>query len=100
MMGTISMPYRVCYAERVKSQLRELWQTSSAAGIGDEVAKAIQTIESRLVMDPLTFGEASHHLGVLDLEVRRGAVAPLLVYYAVDEDQHIVYALRFMLLPR
>jgi hypothetical protein len=80
------MPYRVCSSERAKSQLRELLQASSAAGIGDEAAEAVKVIDRRLKRDPLTFGEASHHLRVLDLEVRSGAVAPLIVYYAVDED--------------
>jgi hypothetical protein len=44
-------------------------------------------------------GRTSHHLRLLDLEVRIGVVAPLVVYYAVREDQQLVFALAFKLLP-
>lgn len=61
------------------------------SGVGAAFVAAFRGIVERLRTDPLVFGEPSYRLPALQLQVRRGAISPLLVDYAVHEEQHLVF---------
>jgi len=48
-------------------------------------------IGDRLRTDPLVFGEPLFRLPALELFIRQGAVAPLVVNYGVHEERRLVF---------
>jgi hypothetical protein len=90
-------PYRVIGAERVVNTLRGLKRLADAAGEGSKFLSSAKRIIDRLATDLLEFGEPRFDLQHMQLQVRVGVYGNLTVQYAVDEERHIVYILKFML---
>ena len=92
--------FRVIYSELVRTSLRDLFAQARQAGNFAEVVTAVRTIHGRLQTQPLVFGEPQATYQHLGLQGRQGAVRPLMVYYAVDEQRRRVYVLvPLLLLP-
>ena len=53
--------------------------------------QAMKTIHRMLVNDPLGFGEPLYRLAVLRLQVRMAVVGPLVIDFAVHEEQRVVF---------
>lgn len=90
--------YRVVLSDQVKSVVESLHAVARQSGVGPAFVAAFRAIAERLRTDPLVFGEPSFRLPALQLHVRRGAVSPLLVDYAVHEEQHLVFVQVFKIL--
>jgi hypothetical protein len=98
--GSAAVPYRVVYPEVVRQDLMRLGETARQLGFSGEFASAVKTVDARLRLAPLEFGEALYTLRHLGLEMRAAAVFLLGVRYAVDEARRIVYVLEVNLLGR
>jgi hypothetical protein len=94
-----SVPYRVVYSQRVRSEFRELHHRAAARGFGDKVLDAAKQIDARLRLYP-QFGQPLRDLATPGETVWLGIVAPLAVQYVIDENKHIVFVLApFKALP-
>jgi hypothetical protein len=71
--------------------LRQLWRRASRSGRGEAVTAAFRQIVERLQRDPTEAGEPSYRLPVLQMQVRRMVVRPLVVDFAVCEDRPVVF---------
>jgi hypothetical protein len=94
-------PYRVVYSELCRHETRDLLIRARAKGHFNEIAQAVQGINTRLEWIPLDFGQPLKDYVHLGIKEHIGVVAPLVVKYGVDEARHVVYvALPFGLLPK
>ncbi len=82
----------------IAKSLKQLQKRAKAQGRGEQVLSAIRSIWRRLSNDPLEFGEPLYRLPALQLQVRHGAIGPLLVYFAVHEDKPLAFIKGVMLL--
>jgi hypothetical protein len=83
--------YDVQMSQRTMTEVKQLHAQAAAAGKGVRFIAAFRQIIEQLRTTPLTFGEVLYHLPALRLVVCQGAVAPLLVDYAVHEDRPVVF---------
>lgn len=90
--------YVVVIAKSVQKALQTLYQQAMEKGTKDQFSSAARAIDERLKTDPLGWGEPTYHLQFMGLQVRLGVIPPLAVLFAVDENRHIVYVMRFTLL--
>jgi hypothetical protein len=79
----------------VADQLKAIYRCARAVGRAAEVAAAARQIHRRLRTDPRTFGEPTAHYAALRLDLRRAAVAPLVVYYGVHQAAPEVFVREF-----
>ncbi len=68
------------------------------AGKGEKFLAAYRHIVERLRTDPLIFGEGQYCLPTLELLIRQAVVSPIVVDYAVHEDQRLVFIRGFKVL--
>ena len=66
---------------------------------GEAFLTSFQTISQRLTHDAREFGEPLYRLPALKLQVRHGIVGPLMVYFAVHDDEPLVLVKGAALLP-
>ena len=59
----------------------------------------IRRIWQQLSLNPVEFGEPLYRLPALRLQVRHGAVGPLLIHFAVHENRPLVFIKSVTLLP-
>ena len=59
---------------------------------------AFRTIRRRLLHDPDVFGEPLYHLHGKPTEIRHGAIAPLVVVFALYREQKVVWLFNAWLL--
>lgn len=85
-----STPYRVSMSHQTRAVLKQLHLQAAHAGTGHRFLAALRQILQRLRSDPLTFGEPYYRLPVLKLLIRQAVVSPLVVDYAVHEEQPVV----------
>jgi hypothetical protein len=71
--------------------IKQLKQLAEQLGMGSHVRTALKKIAHRLRTDPLNFGEMVKHLPNLRLLVHHAVVYPLVLRFAVHEEQPIVY---------
>ncbi len=90
--------YRVTISAATKAVFDQLHVEAIEAGIGSQFVAAFRQIAARLRDDPLTFGEPRYRLPALRLLVCEGMIAPLVVNFAVHEDQPLVFIRSFRLL--
>lgn len=90
--------YRVVFSEAVRQQLHDLHRRAAEKGLGDKVLAAARAIVARLESDPLEFGEQRYRLRGLQLRVRDGVYAPLVVRYGVRQKQRVVFVSKFSVL--
>jgi len=83
--------YRVHLSGLIARKLRQIQRRASLEGRGQEVLEAYREIVRRLERDPWSFGEPVYRLPALRLQIRRAAVRPLLIDFAVSEDWLIVF---------
>jgi hypothetical protein len=62
-----------------------------AEGRGHEFLIALKSITERLETDPTVLGEPAYRLAGLRLQVRTCVVRPLVVDFAVHEEQPVVF---------
>jgi hypothetical protein len=79
--------------------LKEVQKRAKEQGRGESVLSAIRSIWQRLSFHPVEFGEPLYRLPALRLQVRHGAIGPLLIYFAVHEDKPLVFIKSVVLLP-
>lgn len=84
-------PYRVDCSVVMAVRFRKLQQEAKQRGNGDMFLSAMKEIGQRLQNDPLEAGEPLYRLPALRLRIRSIAVRPLVVDYAVSEDQPLVF---------
>lgn len=82
-------------AATLKKLQRQAWRERR----GEAFLTAFQAISARLIPDPMGFGEPLYHLPALRLQVRHGIMRPLMVYFAVHEDEPLVFIKGVTLLP-
>jgi hypothetical protein len=83
---------------QTKADVKQLHRQAILAGAGQQFLAAFQQIVDRLRKDPLTFGEPLYRLPVLKLAVRKAVLSPLVVDYAVHEEQPLVFIRGFKIL--
>lgn len=71
--------------------LRQIQKQASREGRGEAVLKAFRQIVHRLRHDPFGLGEPLFHLPALRLQVRCVVVRPLVIDFAVNKDQSLVF---------
>jgi hypothetical protein len=98
MSGPEERPYEIDWSSSVARHWKRLLGQASRKHRLKRFMASARSIVERLKSEPLIFGEILGHLPHLGLEVRVGAVAPLTVTYAVDEEKHVVYLRSFTLL--
>src|SRR5262249_19029770 len=76
--------FQVTLSKQVAQETKELIKEASAAGLKDQVLRALREINDRLKKDANGFGEPRYDLKELGLQVRVGVVAPCAVYYGVN----------------
>jgi hypothetical protein len=93
-------PFRdaVPMPQQDRALLRQRHQQAIEEGTGNAFLSAFRQIVERLHQDPLSFGEPLYHLPALRLLVRQAVVLPLVVDYAVHEDQPLVFIRGFKVL--
>lgn len=90
--------YRVVLSGQVRDKLKDLYRRAKGQGRGTRVLSAVKQIVAFLRMRALWFGEPRFTLHDLNLEVRVGAVEPVVVVYGVHKEQRIVFVRNFLLL--
>jgi hypothetical protein len=90
--------YQVVMSEQTKANLKQLHQQALQTGMGQRFLDALRQIVNQLRETPLKFGEPLYRLPTLHLSVRQGIIAPLIVDYAVHEDQPLVFINGFKVL--
>jgi hypothetical protein len=91
--------YQVLSSASISKNVRRLYRQAKQEGRADAFVMAARQIGRRLMRTPLEFGEPLYRLPALRLQVRHGAIGPLLVYYAVHEDRPLVFMKSVSLLP-
>jgi hypothetical protein len=90
--------YKVDLSEPVKEWIRVTYRELAEAGKGPALVAAVRKMVDRLQREPFVFGEPSYRLPALKLQVRQGAVHPLIVNYAVHETLPFVFVRSLTLL--
>ncbi len=83
----------------IARSLKQIQKHAKEQGRGESVLSAIRSIWHRLSLNPVEFGEPLYGLPALRLQVRHGAIGPLLVYFAVHENKPLVFIKGITLLP-
>jgi hypothetical protein len=90
--------YNVSMSQQTRAVLKYLHSQAAQGGTASEFLAALRQIIERLRTDPVTFGEPQYRLPALQLLVRQGVVSPLIVEYAVHDEQPIVFIRGFKVL--
>ncbi len=92
--------YQVIYSDDVRSALKSLVARARDRGLASQVLDAIKEINRRLELYP-QFGEPLLDLVAEPGQIRIGVVPPLVVRYALYEEQRLVWVANPLnLLPR
>ena len=90
--------FNVEMSVQTRDSLRQLHSQAQLAGTSKQFLAALRSIVDHLQKDPVGFGEPLYRLPAMKLIVRQGAVAPLVVDYAVHEELPLVFIRGFRLL--
>jgi vacuolar-type H+-ATPase catalytic subunit A/Vma1 len=96
--GRSSGPYRVVISEYFRQRIMAALANALQAGTAETFRAAFRQISERLRADPWTFGEPKYRLPALRLQVRQAAVKPIVIDYAVHEEQPVVFIRGFIVL--
>ena len=91
--------FKVHVAGAIAAELRRLQRRATKEGRGAKLIDAFRRIVKRLRDDPLGFGEPLYELPALRLFVRHAAIAPLVVYFAVHDEEQLVFIKSVAQLP-
>lgn len=89
--------YAVSMSQQTIDLLKQLHLEAAEGGRGTIFLSAFRQIVDRLRKDPLNFGEPLYHLPGLQMTVRQGSISPLLVDFAVHDQQPRVFIRGFKL---
>src|SRR5438309_2202327 len=90
--------YNVIMSGQTKATLKQLHRQALQRGTGQQFLSALRQIISQLRDTPLIFGEPLYRLPTLELFVRQGMIAPLIVDYGVNETEMLVFISGFKVL--
>jgi hypothetical protein len=79
--------FRLTYLPQAKEQLRQIARHGAQLGRMAELVAAARLIERRLQTDPRIFGESTGSYRHAKLDARHAAVGPIVVHYAVHQEQ-------------
>jgi hypothetical protein len=85
-----SQRYAVHCATAILDVMRRIHEQQSRHGRGQGVTRAFRQILRRLERDPVGFGEPAYRLPTMGLQVRKGIVRPLVVFYAISDHRPLV----------
>src|SRR4051812_46972699 len=93
-------PFRVVYSGMAREELKSVVAKAArhSTELGRRATHAARVIADHLARDPRTFGEPTHFLTELELEVRLGVVDPIAVSFAVHDRQRLVFVTGFRLM--
>ena len=83
--------YEVHCSGVIAEALRDIQRRAKREGRGEKVVAALRHVYQRLQDDPYSLGEPLYRLRGLRMQVRSCIVSPLLVHFAVCEDQPLVF---------
>jgi len=83
--------YEVHGSGMIARTLKQIQKRAKEEGRGEQVLSAMRRIWHQLSFAPLEFGEPLYRLPALRLQVRHGAIGPLLIYFAVHDDKPLVF---------
>jgi hypothetical protein len=83
--------FSVDMSQQTKIHLKELHQKALQSGMGTHFVTAFRQILGHLRQNPCEFGEPLYSLAALKLQVRKGAIAPLVVTYGVHDEKPLVF---------
>ena len=86
-----AIPYEVIMSGSTKALLKRLQAKAIQQGRGHQFLTAFRQIAAQLKSDPLTFGEPLYRLPALELQVRQTGIIPIVLEYAVHEQQNLVF---------
>src|SRR5262245_40298830 len=83
--------YAVDLSQAVAKRLKQLQRQATHRGLGDAFRRAFRRIVASLRRDPTNVGELLFHLPALRLQMRVVVVAPLVIDFAVSQENAVVY---------
>lgn len=83
--------YVVHTSATLLSWIKQLHEQGASQGEGKRYIAALRTIYHRLQTEPDQFGEPLYHLPAIQLQIRQGVLAPLVVSYGVHEKKRLVF---------
>jgi hypothetical protein len=89
--GNGARRYDVHCSGAIAAAIRRVHRRAWRRGQGKAVTKAFRQIIRRLELDPLQLGEPAYRLPGLRMQVRTVIVRPLVVDFAICEDQPLVF---------
>jgi hypothetical protein len=92
--------WQVHLSQAVAESLFDIQAQATEEGRGEEALAAFRQIVARLHSDPMGVGEPNYRLPGLRLLIRRVAVRPLVVHFAVSEDRPLVFIRSVKLLSK
>jgi hypothetical protein len=98
-VGNGQSRYSVRVSGAVAADLKQLQRRAWHEGRGEAFLDAFRVIVDRLTHAPKEFGEPLYRLPALKLEVRHASRDPLVVYFAVHDEEPLVFVKVVRLLP-
>jgi hypothetical protein len=89
--GNGARRYTVHCSAAVTDAIRRVHRQATSQGRGKAVTRAFRQILRRLELDPFQVGEPTYRLPGLRLRVRTVLVRPLVIDFAIHEDQPLVF---------
>ena len=99
MPGSNGARYQVDCSGAIVRRLEQIQKQAKEEGRGEQVLDAIRHILHRLTHEAAEFGEPLYHLPTLHLQIRHAAKGPLVMHFAVHENQPHVFINGVALLP-
>lgn len=99
MASNPATPYRVVRSELIRQCLQQWGEMARKAELTGLYAKALQTVEAKLVNEPVTWGDPIYDLPHLDLTIHRGMHWVFVVEYGVHNRERVVIIKEYRLLP-
>src|SRR5258706_2813933 len=92
-------PYRISYSDVQRSRIRELEKRAESLGRRAKFVRAIEHIVRQLTTDPIAFGDPTHSLKAMKLQMFTRVYSMVHVAYGVDSTRLIVYLRSIDLFP-
>lgn len=92
-------PFQVIWSERNREVVRSLGRNAIALGIGQQFIDDIRHVEQQLQSDPLGWGDPHFRLHTTGETVCHRIHGLVYVYYAVDENERLVFVKDILAVP-
>jgi hypothetical protein len=80
--------------------IRDLQRQAAIEGRGDEFLVALRQIWRQLRRDPVRLGDPLYDMPAMRLRIRHGVIRPILIHFAVSDDESLVFIKGIKLPPR